>query len=124
MAVLESDVGGGDCGFPCRPTELELDLFATPALVTDEAAAAAVVVGTPETITVVETYEHALTPGTWLLCVGTECAGLEVVAGSTTTANVVVGFGFAEIRTFAPDGTAGARSFDVEARLPPSDAGG
>lgn len=100
-----------DC-FPCAFTTVDLDIFETAQLLTDPAEASEVVAGTPLSLVINERYERDLSPGTYLLCAGDECAAVEVFDGSVTTANVLIS-GLATIFTFGPDGTPGPASFRV-----------
>lgn len=113
VAVLQSDAGlGPDC-FPCRFTSSVIDLFATEVLVANAEEAEPVVTGTPTSVNVNERYEIEQPAGTYLLCVGTECAGVRVDDGEVATANVIERMGSASIFTFAADGSAGPPSFEV-----------
>jgi hypothetical protein len=90
ILVYESDsIGNGcqECGFATG----EIQIWATPTLIADEATAAARVLASPATFTVMANgrYERALDPGTYLVCASQgECAAVTVPAAGRVTVNV------------------------------------
>jgi hypothetical protein len=90
VLVSESDVVGNGCQ-ECGFGSGEIQIWATPTLVADQAAAAAVVNGAPATFTVMASgrYERALDPGAYLVCASQgECAAVTVPTAGRVTVNV------------------------------------
>jgi hypothetical protein len=90
-----TDIVTNDCS-ACGFSSAELKVWSTPSLISESAAAQAVIDGGPPTLTFQadQRYERALTPGHYLVCaLPFQCAAVTVPDKGVVTVNVMQAYG-------------------------------
>lgn len=106
----ESDVEANGCT-ECPLASAQLSIWSTPALVSDQAEALAVVSAGPATFSLSAqgSYRQAVPPGAYLLC-ERECVAVAVEPGMVTTVNILFVYGPTSFRVFDAGATTWRRA--------------